>query len=203
MKNGLTEILCVIDKSGSMSSLVQDTIGGFNSFIEDQKKVVGEARVSLTLFDTNYDSLYMSTPIQRVTKLTERQYCPSGMTALLDAVGKTIDEAGKEFAKRDESERPEKVIMVIITDGEENSSREYKKDALKTLIEKQMKEWNWEFIYLGANQDAFAEAGGLCISNAANFACNSASIGNTYSGISRSVVSYRAGGVVNLDQTSY
>lgn len=149
-----TEIICIIDKSGSMTPRAQDAVGGFNAFVEEQRKL-GEASLTTVLFDTSWQSLYESMPISRVPTLTGAEYRPGGMTALLDAVGVTIDRMGKRFAKRDVVP-PKKVIVAIITDGEENSSREYTAQTVKEKVGHQQSNYGWEFIYLGANQDAWA-----------------------------------------------
>lgn len=203
-KQGLTEIIIVIDKSGSMQPRQMDVIGGFNKFLEEQKKIPGEANIRLTLFDTAYD-VGKSVPLNEAKSLDSNSYMPGGMTALLDAVGRTIDESGKDFASRPENQKPEKVIVVIMTDGEENSSKEYSKQQVKDRITEQQSKWNWEFIFLGANQDAFAEACGLGIksSNTANFSDSSESYGSVTMGFCNSVSNYRRGGSAKLGSNQY
>lgn len=162
MKNK-TDMTLILDKSGSMEIIRTDTIGGYNTFLKEQQETPGECDFSLVMFDTNYDFVYQGRPIKEVHGLSEKTYRPSGSTALLDAVGRSIHEAGNRLDKLTEADKPEKVIMVIITDGQENFSREYTKDQIKKMIEHQEKQYSWSFMYLGANQDAFAEAGGMGI----------------------------------------
>lgn len=168
MKKGLSELIFILDRSGSMSSLKYDVIGGFNSLIEKQKQEEGEAYVSTILFDTNIEKLHDHIDIKEITPMTIDEYEPMGMTALLDAIGITIDSAGKRLSETPEDERPEKVIIAITTDGEENSSREYTKAQIKEKIEHQQNKYSWTFIFLGANMDAIDEAVNLGID--ANFA---------------------------------
>lgn len=150
-----TEILVIMDKSGSMWNTAKDARGGFNSFLTEQRKVEGTCRMSLTQFDTSFNVCYEGTPIVEVEELTEKTYKPGGGTALLDAVGNTINAAVQRIEKLDKSERPDKVFVVIITDGEENSSEEHTLETIKKMIDEQ-KEEGWEFIFIGANIDAFA-----------------------------------------------
>ena len=161
MKQGLTEIVCVLDRSGSMGSIIGDAIGGFNSFLEDQKKEDGDANITVALFDNHYELLHDNVDIQKVEEITRAQYSPRGTTALNDSIGRTIDSVGSRLADTDESERPEKVIVAVLTDGYENASREYSADRIKEMISHQEDKYNWQFIYLAANQDAFAVGQGL------------------------------------------
>jgi uncharacterized protein YegL len=174
-KKDHTEIICVIDRSGSMSSIKTDAIGGFNTFLEEQKKEEGTASVSLVLFNTEYEMPVNNVEISKVEPLTNKTFVPAGSTALLDAVGKTINEVGARLSKTEESERPENVIICILTDGEENSSREFTLPKIKEMIEHQRKVYDWEFIFLAANQDAFAEAGrmGISADSTSNFFASS------------------------------
>lgn len=149
-----TEILCILDRSGSMTTIKNDTIGGFNSFIKDQKEVEGAARLTLAQFDGQYEIVYQGLDIQEVPNLDSTVFVPRGSTALLDAIGKTLTE---QKARIQKDAWADKVIVVILTDGEENSSREYNFDTIKTLTQSAQNE-QWSFIYLGANQDAFSVA---------------------------------------------
>lgn len=160
MKADLTDIILVVDRSGSMAEVREDAEGGVNTFITEQAAEPGEALLTLVQFDTEYEFLHKGVPIQQVPKY---KLVPRGMTALLDAVGKAINETGERLAKMAESDRPGLVIFVVMTDGFENSSQEFTKAQLKKLIERQQNEYNWHFTFLGANQDAFAEAGELGI----------------------------------------
>lgn len=160
MRADLTDITLVVDRSGSMDAVREDAEGGVNAFIAEQAKEPGEALLTLVQFDTEYEFLHSGVPVAEVPKY---QLVPRGMTALLDAVGRAINETGERLAKMQEADRPGLVVFVVMTDGEENSSREFTKERLKEMIERQQNEYNWHFTFLGANQDAFAEAGGMGI----------------------------------------
>ena len=163
MKASLTELVFLLDKSGSMSGLANDTIGGFNTMIKKQKDEDGEAYVTTVLFDNYNQILHDHLPLVEVPLLTEKEYLPMGSTALLDAVGNTINSVGARLNSTPEEERPEKVIFIITTDGYENSSREFTKAKVKEMIEHQRNKYSWTFIFLGANMDAVAEASSLGI----------------------------------------
>ena len=164
MKKGLTELVMIIDRSGSMSGLEADTIGGFNSMIEKQKKEEGEAYVSVVLFDDRSEVLYDRVDIQKVEPMNDKQYYVRGCTALLDAVGSAIHHIGNVHKYAREEDVPEKTIMIITTDGMENASRLYTYDKVKRMIERQKERYHWEFMFLGANIDAVKEAGRFGIS---------------------------------------
>ena len=164
MKKGLTELVMIIDRSGSMSGLEADTIGGFNSMIEKQKKEEGEAYVSVVLFDDRSQVLYDRVEIQKVEPMNDKQYYVRGCTALLDAVGSAIHHIGNVHKYAREEDVPEKTIMIITTDGMENASRLYTYDKVKRMIERQKERYHWEFMFLGANIDAVKEAGRFGIS---------------------------------------
>lgn len=195
-----TEIVVVMDKSGSMASIRDDAIGGFNTFVEDQKKEPGEANLTLVLFDTSYSIPYSGKPIKGVELLDENTYRPGGGTALLDALGRGITETGKRLDDMDEAVRPDKVICVVITDGEENSSREHKKEQIAEMVKHQEEKYGWAFIYLGANVDAMNEARGIGIRQdcAVNFAANSIGTRSAYAGTSEAVKGYRSAGAQGL-----
>lgn len=159
MNKGLTELVFILDKSGSMGGLEQDTIGGHNSLLKQQKAVVGEARITTVLFDNNYELLHDRIDLRAVSPITEKEYSVGGSTALLDAIGRTIQKIGNVQKNTAEDYRAEKVMFVIITDGAENSSCEYSADRVRQLIERQKARYNWEFVFLGANIDAVATAG--------------------------------------------
>lgn len=169
MRQDFTDITVVMDCSGSMASCRSDAEGGLNSYIEQQKKVPGKALFSLVQFDTKYEFKYKGTPLQEVGHCTLN---PGGMTALLDAVGRAITETGDRLRQMPESERPGLVVFMIITDGQENASREYTRHQIRQMIEHQQSKYNWQFSYLGANQDAFAEAAsyGINLDAVANYA---------------------------------
>ena len=154
MRKGFCEIVCVIDRSGSMQTVKEDAIGGFNTFIEKQRELEGEASVTFVQFDDRYELVYENKPLKDVPLLNDKTFEPRGMTALLDAMGKTINSVGDRLAKTAEKDRPEKVIMVILTDGEENHSKEFTRDVVFNMVDHQRNKYSWEFIFLAADQDA-------------------------------------------------
>ena len=158
------EIVAVVDKSGSMSSKVNDVIGGFNSFIAEQKALPGEAYMSVVLFDTEHSVLHECVDIQKIPELTAKTYIPMGGTALLDAVGDTIDSVGKRLKNTDPDKRPDKVIFVIMTDGEENSSLKFKHKDIKEKIEHQTEKYSWEFVFIGQGLNTWDDAQRMGIS---------------------------------------
>ena len=171
MKKNLTEVVFVLDMSGSMCSLTEDTIGGFNSLLEKQKNEEGEALVSTVLFNTETTVLHDRVAIERVEPITRREYCPSGCTALLDALGGAIHHIGNvhKYARREDV--PEHTLFVITTDGMENASRRYSADRVRQMICRQKEKYGWEFLFLGANIDAVetAERFGIDPNRAAQF----------------------------------
>lgn len=185
-----TEIIAVIDRSGSMHSIVNDAIGGFNKFLEDQKKVEGEARMSLVLFDNLNEFPYTGTPLAEVKPLDHSTFVPRGGTALYDALGMTINQHRERIIKEGWAK---KVIVCILTDGEENSSKEYKRQDIHKLITEAEK-FGWEFIFLAAGQDAFAVGGGIGIRsvNIANFAATSKGTQEGYDAMSNMTSRSRA-----------
>ena len=174
MRENLTEIVFILDRSGSMSGLESDTIGGFNSMIAKQQKEEGEAIVSTVLFDDETDVIHDRVAIGDVKKLTEEDYYVRGCTALLDAVGGAIHHIGNVHKYAREEDRPAKTLFVITTDGLENASRHYSFKDVKKLIKRQQEKYNWEFLFLGANIDAIEVAGNMGISKdrAANYNCD-------------------------------
>ncbi len=174
MRENLTEIVFILDRSGSMSGLESDTIGGFNSMIAKQQKEEGEAIVSTVLFDDETDVIHDRVAIGDVKKLTEEDYYVRGCTALLDAVGGAIHHIGNVHKYAREEDRPAKTLFVITTDGLENASRHYSFKDVKKLIKRQQEKYNWEFLFLGANIDAIEVAGNMGISRdrAANYNCD-------------------------------
>jgi uncharacterized protein YegL len=167
MNNNLTDITLIIDRSGSMASCQQEAENGINHFIEEQKKQPGDCLLSLVQFDTDYEFVYKGINIKEVGKYT---LVPRGMTALLDACGRAINETGTRLAAMPEYQRPGLVTFVITTDGGENASHEFTTTQIKSMIEKQQYQYSWKFIFLGANQDSFT--------NAANIGINAASVAN-------------------------
>lgn len=169
MNTNLTEIACVLDRSGSMESIREDAIGGFNSFLDSQKKQPGDARLTLVLFDNEYLVSENSTPLARVKPLDTTTYVPRGSTALYDAIGRTINEVGARLAATPEPDRPGKVIVAILTDGQENSSTEFTRETIAGMISHQQKAYSWEFVFLAANQDAVTAAEAIAIKKADAF----------------------------------
>jgi len=164
MKKGFTELVFILDRSGSMSGLESDTIGGYNGLLEKQRREVGEAIITTVLFDDKYELLHDRINIAGVAPITASDYYVRGCTALLDAVGKTILKISNAQSHTIEDERPEKTLVVITTDGMENSSREFNKEKVKELVERMKRDYGWEFIFLGANIDSIKTAGGIGIS---------------------------------------
>ena len=158
MKKGLTELVFILDRSGSMAGLEGDTIGGFNAMIAKQKKADGEAYVSTVLFDNESVVIHDRVDIQKITPMTEEQYSVRGCTALLDAIGKAIHHIGNVHKYAREEDRPEHTLFVITTDGMENASHRYTAEQVKQKIERQKQKYGWEFIFLGANIDAVETA---------------------------------------------
>jgi hypothetical protein len=163
MNGNLSEIICIIDRSGSMESIKSDAIGGFNSFISEQKKGPGEANVTLVLFDDQYDIIAAGTPLDQIVPLNEDTFVPRASTALFDAIGKTLVDVGARLAATPESKRPGNVIVAILTDGEENASHVYSREKIAAMIQHQRDVYSWEFIFLAANQDAVATASQISI----------------------------------------
>ena len=159
MKKGLTELVFIIDRSGSMSGLEADTIGGFNGLLEKQKKETGEAYVSVVLFDDQTEVLYDRVDIQKVELMNDKQYYVRGCTALLDAVGGAIHHIKNVHRYAREEDIPEKTLFIITTDGMENASRQYSYDKVRRMIEHEKEKYHWEFLFLGANMDAVQVAG--------------------------------------------
>jgi uncharacterized protein YegL len=193
MKKGLTELVFILDKSGSMGGLEKDTIGGFNAMLEKQKAVDGECRITTALFDNRYELLHDRIDIRAVTPITEKEYFVGGSTALLDAIGRTIHKIGNAQRRTAEEFRAEKVLFVIITDGEENSSREFSADRIKAQIERQKSRYGWEFIFLGANIDAVETAGrfGINADRAQNYHADSEGVELNFCVMSEAVASFR------------
>lgn len=194
MKTNLTELVFILDKSGSMSGLESDTIGGFNAMLKKQKDAPGEAIVTTVLFDNNYELLHDRINIKGVSPITDREYYVEGTTALLDAFGKTIHKIKNAQKHINKEFLPDKVIFVIVTDGMENSSQEYCLNKIKKLVEQQKEKYSWEFIFLGANIDAVstAESYGIDADRAANYHADEAGTQLNYKAISEAICNLRA-----------
>jgi len=198
MNNELTDITMILDKSGSMHSIRNDTIGGVNTFINKQKETPGKATLSMVQFASRREVLYSCKDIKDVDNLTINTFIPHGNTALLDTIGTTIKETGVRLSAMKEEDRPGKVLFVIITDGEENYSKEFTKEQIAEMIKLQETTYNWDFIYLGANQDAITVAStmGMSAGNSFSFAANAKGTKDMFSAVSDNTVKYRGGGLV-------
>ena len=190
----MTELVFILDRSGSMSGLESDTIGGFYSIIEKQKKEEGAAVVSTVLFDNESTVIHDRLPLDKVPRMTEKQYFTRGCTALLDAVGGAIHHIGNVHKYARKEDIPEKTLFVITTDGYENASRRYDYDKVRKMIERQKDKYSWEFLFLGANIDAAAEAKrfGISADRAVNYKCDEEGTALNYEVISEAVCSVRA-----------
>lgn len=195
MENKTTELVFIIDKSGSMSGLESDTVGGFNSMIKQQKSVDGKALVTTVLFDDDYELLHDRVDIQDVEPLTEKDYTPRGCTALLDAIGRTIHNIRKAQKESGEEDVDEKVMFFIITDGYENASRHYTASMIKDRISHYKKKHGWEFLFFGANMDAIAEAAkiGIDANRAYSYRSDHAGTASVYTSMSEMSTAFRTG----------
>ena len=189
MGKGLTELVFILDRSGSMSGLEADTIGGFNSLIAKQKKEEGTALISTVLFDDHAEVLQDRISLDRIEPMNDRQYYVRGCTALLDALGGAIHHIGNVHKYAREEDRPEKTIFIITTDGMENSSHRYTYDKVKKMVERQRDRYGWEFLFLGANIDAIEVAGrfGVQANRAVNYECDSDGTQLNYEVLSKAV----------------
>ena len=194
MKKNLTELVFILDRSGSMMGLENDTIGGFNAMIEKQKREEGQALVSTVLFDNENEVIHDRVDIQRIAPMTDGDYYVRGCTALLDAVGGAIRHIGNVHKYAREEDRPEKTLFVITTDGMENASRRYSYEKVKEMITRQKEQYGWDFLFLGANIDAAKEAArfGICAERAANYHADSEGTAVIYEAVSEAVCSVRA-----------
>lgn len=190
----MTELVFILDRSGSMSGLEQDTIGGFNAMLEKQRGEPGEAVVSTVLFDHETEVIHDRAPIATVPGLSGKEYYVRGCTALLDAVGGAIHHIGNIHKYARKEDVPEKTLFVITTDGMENASHRYSYDRVRHMIQRQKERYGWEFLFLGANIDAAAEAGrlGIAPSMAANYHCDGAGTALNYEVLSEAISSVRA-----------
>lgn len=203
MRKGLTEVVFILDRSGSMSGLEADTIGGFNSMISKQKKEDGEAIVSTVLFDDQQEVVYDRQPVKMVEPMTDRQYYVRGCTALLDAIGGAIHHIGNVHKYAREEDRPEKTMFIITTDGMENTSRFYTYDRVKYMVERQKEKYGWEFLFLGANIDAISVAArfGINADRAINYECDQVGTSLNYQVMSETITAVRrAKNKEDLDQ---
>ncbi|MDN5308217.1 MAG: hypothetical protein PWP16_1580 [Eubacteriaceae bacterium] len=203
MNKHLTELVFILDRSGSMSGLESDTIGGYNGLLEKQKKETGEAVITTVLFDDRYELLHDRIPITGVEKISHKEYFVRGTTALLDAIGKTISKIDNVHEHTKKSERAGQVMFVITTDGLENASREYSADQVRKLIERKKKA-GWEFIFLGANIDAVetARSFGISEDRAVNYHADAEGTLLNYAVVNETVSQLRSGNSIDKDWKS-
>ena len=203
MDNNYTHISIVLDRSGSMDSIKKDTIGGFNTFLKAQKEAPGKATLSLIRFDNFYEPVYEMVEIQSVKDLDSSNFVPRGSTALLDAIGQTINDTGAKLNAMAEDKKPSKVLFVIITDGEENSSREFTKDQINKMITEQRETWKWEFVFLAATQDAI-QTGidyGIGVRNSMSYQATGKGTQAMYATLNANTTSYRSGAKADMSFT--
>lgn len=193
MRKNLTELVFILDRSGSMSGLETDTIGGFNSMIAKQKREAGEAVISTVLFDNTSEVIHDRVDIQKIEPMTDKQYFVRGCTALLDAIGGAIHHIGNVHKYARDEDRPEHTLFIITTDGMENASHKYSSDRVKQMIERQKTKYGWEFLFLGANIDAVETAGnfGIDADRAVNYHCDSEGTALNYEVLSEAICSIR------------
>ena len=201
MRKGLTEMVFILDRSGSMSGLETDTIGGFNAMIDKQKKEDGEAYVSTVLFNDYSKVIHDRIDIKEINKLTEDDYQVGGSTALIDAIGDAIHHIGNIHKYARNEDIPEHTIFAITTDGMENSSHKYSSADVKKMIERQKEKYGWEFIFVGANIDAVETAGrfGIDRHHSVNYVHDDVGTAKNYEAMSVAMSSIRACGVINED----
>ena len=194
MRKGLTEIVFILDRSGSMAGLEEDTIGGFNAMLEKQKAEPGEAFISTVLFDNESVVIHDRVPLREVAPMDRRDYWVRGCTALLDAMGGAIHHIGNVHKYIREEDRPEKTLFIITTDGMENASRRYTYDRLRKLVERQKERYGWEFLFLGANIDAIATARrfGITEDRAVDYRCDREGTALNYEVVSDAICAVRA-----------
>ena len=195
MKKNLTELVMILDRSGSMAGLEEDTIGGYNSMLRKQRETEGEVLVSAVLFDNISEVLYDRVPLEKMPEMTDKEYYVRGCTALLDAIGGAIHHIGNVHKYARDEDRPEKTIFVITTDGMENASHDYTYERVKQMVERQREKYGWEFLFLGANMDAIAMAGrfGIRADRAANYNSDREGTRIIYEELSETVCAMRAG----------
>lgn len=198
MKSNYTSIAVVLDRSGSMASVKTSTINGFNEFLTTQQGGTGMADLALYTFGTKVSKSFGPTPVSEVKPLTAESYEPSGWTALLDAMGTAITELGERFNAMREEDRPSKVIVLVVTDGAENMSKKFTSPQIQEMVKHQTEKYNWEFSFLGANQDAIFAANtlGILASNAANYVSSAAGTASAFNVMGSSVNRARSGGVL-------
>ena len=202
MKQDKADITIILDRTGSMEPIRDDTIGGFNRFVEDQKLGPGECLMTLVQFDSQepFEMVYRAVSVKDVKPITRETYVPRAATPLLDAIGRGINDTGKRLSEVEEAERPGKVIFVVITDGLENASKEFKKATIKEMVERQREVYKWEFVFLGANMDAIQEGQAMGMAAAASLTVTPDAAGAkaAYASLGRATTAYRAGAAQNM-----
>ena len=202
MNNNLTELVFVLDKSGSMSGLEKDTIGGFNSMLKKQRSEPGDVVISTVLFDDKMQVLHDRTSLDTIEDLTDADYQAGGCTALLDALGRSIKHINKVQKSLPEDQRPAKTMFVITTDGQENSSHEYSYEKIRKMVEKKQQKKQWEFLFLGANMDAISAAAdiGIRADRATNYHCDSVGTAVNFSALGKAIARVRSCAPERLDE---
>lgn len=194
MKKDYTHLVILLDRSGSMTSIKKDIIPGFNEFIKKQKEAKGKCTVTLIQFDDLYEKVFDFVDLNEFIELNDKNYTPRGSTALIDSMCKLIEETGQKLSSMKEEDRPEKVLFLSITDGDENASREFTNEDLKSKIEHQESNYKWQFVYIGANQDAFANATkyGMNVNSTINFNATPQGIYAMFNATADASVRYRS-----------
>jgi len=201
MSKNYTHLAVIGDRSGSMFGIIKDAIGGFNSFLKDQQEADGRATMTMALFDHEYTLIHDMVNVKDVEPMTEETWSPRGATALLDAVGKTISDVSDKISDMKKKKRPERVLVAIITDGQENSSKEFNKETVANLIESKEKE-DWQFLFIAADMAAISDAGSWGIKDNNAVFYNNTSEGNKSMYVSLSSVTshYRSTGKLDVDR---
>ncbi len=201
MKKGLTELVFILDQSGSMSGLEADTIGGFNSLIEKQRREEGECLVSTVVFNNESTVLHDRVPLEKIPKMTGEDYAPCGTTALIDAIGGAIQHIGNIHKYARKEDVPERTLFVITTDGYENASRRYTADEVRRMVGRRKEKDGWEFLFIGANIDSVetAKRYGIGEDRAVNYRADKAGTQNLYETVSEAVMGFRAAQPISAD----
>lgn len=196
-KENTTHIVAIIDRSGSMATLAEETIQGFNAFLAEQKKEPGEATLTLATFASDYRLVHDGVALDAVPDLNRMSYQPAGYTALLDAVAKTVNAVGAKLSGMKEEDRPSKVLVLIMTDGEENSSREFKHTDVSAMITHQKEKYSWEFVFIGANIDSVSVGAsiGIAAANSYNYNATKSGSSQLFRSVSKGVSSYRGSSI--------
>lgn len=204
MKHNHTHIVVVLDRSGSMATVADDTINGFNRFLDDQKSAPGTANITLNQFDNEFEVVIDNKDIKSAEHLTSKTFVPRGNTALLDAIGRSITTTGSKIESMPEHERPSRVVMVVVTDGQENASHEFKQEKVFEMIEHQRTKYSWEFVFMGADQQAIKNASGMgfAASNAMNYAKSSTGTRMAFASAASNLRKMRSGDKADMSFTT-